>query len=179
VKNESKFQMDKKLKNIKLLVLDVDGVLTDGTIIMNADRTETKNFNSLDGHGIRMWQRAGLEVAIISGRFSPPTQLRAEQLEIKHVFQNCYDKLPQLKEFAESKGFTADQIAYIGDDLPDLPAIRYAGFGVAVANAVAEVKEHADYVTKASGGNGAVREVIEYILKRTGKWDDLMQRYLI
>ena len=171
--------MDKKIENIKLLVLDVDGVLTDGSIVINSDNTETKKFSSLDGHGIRMWQRAGLEVAIISGRFSPPTQLRADQLEIKHVFQDCHYKLPQLKELVESQGLTAEQIAYVGDDLPDLPAIIYAGFGVAVANAVAEVKEHADYVTKASGGNGAVREVVEYILKRTGRWNDLMQRYLV
>ena len=171
--------MDKKLENIKLLVLDVDGVLTDGSIVINSDNTETKKFDSLDGHGIRMWQRAGLEVAIISGRFSPPTQLRADQLEIKHVFQDCYYKLPRLKELVESLGLTAEQVAYVGDDLPDLPAIRYAGFGVAVSNAVAEVKEYADYVTKASGGNGAVREVVEYILKRTGRWDDLMQRYLV
>jgi len=171
--------MDKKLENIKLLVLDVDGVLTDGSIVINSDNTETKKFSSLDGHGIRMWQRAGLEVAIISGRFSPPTQLRADQLEIKHVFQDCHYKLPQLKELVESQGLTAEQIAYVGDDLPDLPAIIYAGFGVAVANAVAEVKEYADYVTKASGGNGAVREVVEYILKRTGRWNDLMQRYLV
>ena len=171
--------MDKKLENIKLLVLDVDGVLTDGSIVINSDNTETKKFNSLDGHGIRMWQRAGLEVAIISGRFSPPTQMRADQLEIKHVFQDCYYKLPQLKELVESQGLVAEQIAYVGDDLPDLPAIRYAGFGVAVANAVAEVKEYADYVTEASGGNGAVREVVEYILKRTGRWNELMQRYLV
>ncbi|MCK4886294.1 MAG: HAD hydrolase family protein [Planctomycetes bacterium] len=170
--------MDKKLENIKLLVLDVDGVLTDGSIVINSDKTETKKFNSLDGHGIRMWQRAGLEVAIISGRFSHPTQLRADQLGIKHVFQDCHYKLPKLKELAESQGLATEQIAYVGDDLPDLPAIRYAGFGVAVANAVAEVKEHADYVTKAPGGSGAAREVIEYILKRTGRWDDLMQRYL-
>jgi len=176
---KANFQMDKKLENIKLLVLDVDGVLTDGSIVINADKTETKKFNSLDGHGIRMWQRAGLEVAIISGRFSVPTQLRADQIGIKHVFQDCHYKLPQLKELVENQGLTAEEIAYIGDDLPDLPAVRYAGFGVAVADAVAEVREHADYVTKASGGSGAVRELIEYILKRTDRWDALMERYLV
>lgn len=176
---KAKFKMDIKFENIKLLVLDVDGVLTDGGIIINSDNIEVKQFNSLDGHGIKMWQRAGLEVAIISGRFSLPTRIRADQLGIKHVFQNCYYKLPQLEELVESQGLTAEQIAYIGDDLPDLPAIRYAGFGVAVANAVVEVKEYADYVTVASGGNGAVREVIEYILKKADRWNDLMQRYLV
>ena len=161
-----------------MLVMDVDGVLTDGTIIINADGSESKFFNSLDGHGIRMWQRAGLKVAFLSGRESEPTKHRAEQLEIDYCVQDCYDKLPALEKLLEQLGLSPDRVAYIGDDLTDLPPIRYVGFGVAVANAVDEVKQYADYVTARRGGSGAVREVIEYILKNTGRWQELMTRYL-
>ena len=163
---------------IKLLVLDVDGVLTDGTITINADGSESKSFNSLDGHGMRMWQRAGLKIALLSGRTSEPTQHRAGQLKIEYVFQDCHDKLPVLKKLLEQLSLEPQQVAFIGDDVPDLPVLRYAGFAAAVANAVDEVKECADYVTNLPGGFGAVREVIEYILKKSGKWQELMERYL-
>lgn len=166
------------LEDIKLLVLDVDGVLTDGRMVVNADGSETRFFNSLDGHGLRLWQRAGLKVAFLTGRLSEATKYRAEQLEINYVFQNCFDKLPTLKKLLEDLGLSAQEVACVGDDLPDLPMIRYVGFGAAVANAVDEVKQHADYVTTRRGGNGAVREVIEYILKSTGQWQELMKRYL-
>ena len=163
---------------IKMLILDVDGVLTDGTLVIHSDGGESKFFNTLDGHGIRMWQRAGLKVALLSGRASEPTRRRAEQLNIEYVFEDCHDKLPTLEKFLEKLGLSPESAAFIGDDLMDLPAIRYVGFGVAVANAVDEVKKYADYVTERPGGAGAVREVIEYILKKTGKWQELMKRYL-
>ncbi len=166
------------LADIQMLVLDVDGVLTDGGLIINGDGSESKTFNSLDGHGIRMWRRAGLKVAFLSGRASEPTKRRAEQLEVDYVLQNCLDKLGALKQLLEQSGLSAEQVAYVGDDLPDLPVIRYVGFGAVVANAVDEVKRYADYVTMRYGGSGAVREVIEYILKNTGKWQELMKRYL-
>jgi len=166
------------LANIQMLVLDVDGVLTDGSIVINGDRGESKFFDSQDGHGIRMWQRAGLKVAFLSGRPSAPTKQRAAQFGIDYVFEDCHDKLPVLKELLDRLQLSAQQVAYIGDDLPDLPVIRYVGFGVAVANAVDEVKQYADYVTTRRGGSGAVREVIEYILKNTGRWQELMTRYL-
>jgi len=155
------------LADIQLLVLDVDGVLTDGTLIINGDGSESKSFNTLDGHSIRMWQRAGLKVAFLS-----------EQLEIDYCIQDCHNKLDGLERLLEQLGLSANRVAYIGDDLPDLPPIRHVGFGVAVANAVDEVKQCADYVTTLRGGSGAVREVIEYILKSTGKWQGLMERYL-
>ncbi len=166
-----------QLANLRLLAMDVDGVLTDGTIIVNEDGGETKHFSVLDGHGIRLWHRAGLKTALISGRASAPTQRRADQLEIEHVFQNCHHKLPVMKDLLKNIEMTPEQVVYIGDDLPDLPVIKYVGFGVAVANSVAPIKQHADYVTTCRGGNGAVREVIEYILKNTGRWDTLMERY--
>ena len=166
------------LADIEMLAMDVDGVLTDGTLVINADGSESKFFNSMDGHGIRMWQRAGLKVALISGRASEPTQRRAEQLQIEYVFQDCHNKLPVFEKLLEQLGLAPNKAAYIGDDLTDLPVIRYAGFGVTVANAADEVKQYADYVTTRTGGNGAVREVIEYILKNTGRWQELMTRYL-
>jgi 3-deoxy-D-manno-octulosonate 8-phosphate phosphatase (KDO 8-P phosphatase) len=161
-----------------LLALDVDGVLTDGTLIINGDGSESKFFSVLDGHGIRMWQRAGLKVALISGRASEPTKRRAEQLEIKYVFQDCHYKLPVVEQLLEQLDLSPANMAFIGDDLTDMPVIRYAGFGVAVANAVDEVKQCADYVTTRPGGSGAVREVIEYVLRNSGRWHELMKRYL-
>jgi 3-deoxy-D-manno-octulosonate 8-phosphate phosphatase (KDO 8-P phosphatase) len=165
------------LAAIEMLVLDVDGVLTDGRLIVHNDGTESKYFDTHDGHGIRLWQRAGLQVALLSGRACPAVERRAEQLGIAHVMLECHFKRPAIEGLLRETNLTAEKAACIGDDLPDLPVIRYVGFGVAVANAVAEVKEQADYVTTRSGGRGAVREVIEYILKNSGRWDDLMERY--
>lgn len=167
------------MKAIELLVLDVDGVLTDGRVFIHSDGTESKGFSILDGHGIRMWQRAGLHVALLSGRASEATARRAEELEIAHVIQGAKSKLPVLKELLEKLSLSPAQAAYIGDDVMDLPIVRYVGFGVAVANAVDELKKHADYVTARQGGDGAVREVIEYILKGSDRWASLMERYLL
>ena len=166
------------LEHIEMLVMDVDGVLTDGSLIVHADGSESKCFSALDGHGIRMWKRAGLKVALMSGRASEPTIRRAEQLQIEHVFQDCHHKLPVFETLLDQIDLPPEKAAYIGDDLTDLPVIRYAGFGIAVANAVAEVKRYADYVTTRPGGEGAVREAIEYILKNSGRWQALMKRYL-
>ena len=166
------------LADIKMLVLDVDGVLTDGSILIDSNGSESKFFNVVDGHGIWMWQKAGLKVAFLSGRASKSTKYRAEQLGIDYVFEGCQDKLAVLKQLLEKLSLSPNMVAYVGDDLLDLPPIRYAGFGVAVANAVDEVKQYADYVTTRQGGSGAVREVIEYILKNTGRWQELIKRYL-
>jgi 3-deoxy-D-manno-octulosonate 8-phosphate phosphatase (KDO 8-P phosphatase) len=179
-------QMTKRQKislaDIELLVMDVDGVLTDGTVEIFDDGSEGKFFNLLDGHGIRIWRRAGGKCAFLSGRFSEATKCRAEQLEVDYCIQPCpwegrSSKLPVLKKLLKEAGVSAERTAYIGDDLLDLPAIKYVGFGAAVANAVDEVKEEADYVTARRGGEGAVREVIEYILKGAGKWQELMKKY--
>jgi 3-deoxy-D-manno-octulosonate 8-phosphate phosphatase (KDO 8-P phosphatase) len=175
--------MDKKTKSIiadiRLLALDVDGVLTDGNIILNHDGTESKHFNLLDGHGIRMWHRAGLKTAFISGRMTEATAHRAKQLEVTYVFQDCHEKLPAFELLLKKTGLDASQIAYIGDDVMDIPLLRRAGFGAAVASAADDVKQYAAYVTKKNGGSGAVREVIEYLLKNAGKWDELMKLYLV
>ena len=164
--------------NIKLLVLDVDGVLTDGTVLINSDGSEGKNFSVIDGHGIKLWQRAGFSTAIISGRASGATTVRAEQLDISNVVQDATEKLLAYESLLADLEITAQETAYVGDDLLDIPAVKRAGLGVAVLNSVDELKKHADYITKAKGGEGAVREVIELILKKKGKWAELMERYL-
>ncbi len=167
------------LTKIKLLVLDVDGVLTDGGIIIHSDGTESKRFHVIDGHRIRMWQRAGGLTAIISGRETPATTIRARQLGIPHVMQGCLKKLPAFEALLEQTKLSPEEVAYVGDDVMDLPLIRRAGFAVAVANAAEELKVHADFVTRRKGGQGAVGEVIEYILKSNHQWDSLMERYQV
>ncbi len=166
------------LADVKLLVMDIDGVLTDGGVIIHPDGSESKSFNVLDGHGIRMWHRAGLKTAVMSGRTAAATKHRAKQLRVTYVFQGCTEKVPAFEKLLKKSGVSADQVAYIGDDVLDLPVMRRAGFAVAVGNAVDEVKQHANYVTGRCGGCGAVRETIEYILKKTGRWTELMERYL-
>ena len=172
---KKKLTMD--LVVIEMLVLDVDGVLTDGRIITHQDGSESKCFHVLDGHGIRLWQRAGLKMAWLSGRHSVATTCRARELQVPYVLQDCHQKLPALRKLLEEVGLSAEKVAYVGDDLMDLPVMRYVGFGVAVANAVEEVKQDADHITASAGGAGAVREVIEYILKGSGRWQSLMERY--
>jgi 3-deoxy-D-manno-octulosonate 8-phosphate phosphatase (KDO 8-P phosphatase) len=167
------------LSKIQLLILDVDGVLTDGGIVVHSDGTESKQFSVLDGHRIKMWQRAGYSVAIISGRETAATTIRAQQLGIKHVLQGCLEKLPAFEDLLKKEELTPEQVAYIGDDLMDIPLVRRAALGVAVANATDELKKYADLVTRQTGGHGAVAEVIEHLLKKMNKWDDLMERYLI
>ncbi len=165
------------LAAIEMLVLDVDGVLTDGRILTHQDGSESKCFHVLDGHGIRLWQRAGLRMAWLSGRRSVATSCRAQELQVPYVLQDCHQKLPALEKLLEEVRVPAQKVAYVGDDLMDLPVMRYVGFGVAVANAVEEVKQGADYVTACAGGAGAVREVIEYLLKGSGRWQSLVEIY--
>jgi len=170
--------VQKKLDAIKMLALDVDGVLTDGTILVDSRGRETKSFSIIDGHRIKMWKRAGLKIAFLSGRACATTKHQARELAVDFRLNGRRDKLKGLKELIKMSKTPAGQIAYVGDDLPDLPVIQSAGFSAAVANAVDEVKQAADYVTKQKGGEGAVREVIEHILKKTGRWDGLVKRYM-
>ena len=167
------------LKQIKLLAMDVDGVLTDGSITVGPDGSEFKTFSLLDGHGIRMWRRAGLKTALISGRESAVTKQRAGEMEIDFIYQPCQRKLDGFEKLLSDSQLEPKNIAYIGDDVLDIPLMKRAGFGIAVANAVDELKNHAHYVTSRPGGKGAVREVVEYILKNTGRWAELMERYLV
>jgi len=154
------------MMDIKLLALDVDGTLTDGSVYMDGEGHEFKRFDIQDGMGIAMLRRQGIEVAIISGRFSASTDQRAKDLGIPFVFNGVKDKLATLVSLAEKLNLKPEEVAYMGDDVNDIECIMWAGLGVAVANARQETKEAADYVTASSGGQGAVREVADMLLKR-------------
>ncbi|MBN2375826.1 MAG: HAD hydrolase family protein [Sedimentisphaerales bacterium] len=163
--------------DIKLLVMDVDGVLTDGTIIVHPDGSESKNFHAHDGGWIRIWRRLGLQTAIITGRECPAVEHRAKMLEIEFVYQKALDKLLVFDQLIEESGVSAQEVAFIGDDVFDLPIIRRAGFSAAVADAVPEIRQAANMTTKASGGKGAVGEFIRFLLKEMGLWEKAMEKY--
>lgn len=167
-----------KATQIELLVLDVDGVMTDGKLMFSAQGDEIKAFSILDGHGIKMLMKAGIQVGIITGRNSPLTARRARDLGIEHILQGREDKKVALKELLKDLALTPESTAYMGDDLPDLGAIVYSGLGISVPNGHAFVKEHADHVTITPGGEGAVREVCDLILNAKGLLNDLHQAYL-
>lgn len=169
--------MIERLKNVKLLILDVDGVMTDGRIIFDSNGVESKFFNVKDGHGIKMLQRAGIEVAIISGRQSKVVAIRATELGIERVFQKATDKLAPYNKILDDTGFSDNEIAFIGDDLIDIPVLRRVGFAAAPADAAEEVIPFVHFVTKNSGGWGAVRELSDLLLKAQGKWAELTARY--
>ncbi|HNV24292.1 MAG TPA: HAD-IIIA family hydrolase [Candidatus Omnitrophota bacterium] len=164
-----------KIKKIKVLTMDVDGVLTSGKINLNEQGKEVKNFDVYDGFGLFLWRNAGLKTAIISARFSFAVSARAKDLKIDHVYQDAYPKMNTYKKMLKIFGVKDENVCFMGDDLPDICILKRVGFSVAVANAATEVKENADYVTKKTGGNGAVREVIELILKTQGQWKGLIQ----
>ena len=150
-----------RLRRIRLVVLDVDGVLTNGQLTFDSNGTEYKTFNVHDGYGLRKLQEANVTIGIITGRESPIVATRASELDIRHVIQGATDKGESLSNLLNELKFTAEQSLFVGDDEPDLPAMRLAGISVAVANAVDVVKEHADWVTVRNGGEGAVREVCD------------------
>jgi 3-deoxy-D-manno-octulosonate 8-phosphate phosphatase (KDO 8-P phosphatase) len=169
--------MEERLKRIKLLILDVDGVMTDGRIIFDSNGVESKFFNVKDGHGIKMLQRGGVEVAIISGRESKVVSNRAEELGIGHVYQKSLDKIAPFNRLRAETGLAEKEIGFIGDDLIDIPVLKRVGFAAAPADAVADVFPFVHYVAANNGGWGAVREVCDLILKAQGTWADLTRRY--
>ncbi len=162
--------LNDRLVNIKVLVMDVDGVLTDGRIIMDAHGVESKFFDVQDGFGIVFAKQCGLKTVIISARQSEVVKHRADDLKIDKVFVGVYPKISAYEQMVKEFGVNDEEVCFIGDDVADLKVMKRCGFAVAVANAVFEVKSIAHYVTKAKGGRGAVREAIELILKAQGKW---------
>lgn len=166
-----------RARRVKLLVLDVDGVLTGGQIIFGPDGEAMKIFHSQDGLGINAAHRVGLKTAVITGRESEMVRRRGAELAITDVCQGAQDKVAHLEQLLDKHGLTADEVAYAGDDLNDLAVMRRAGLACAVANAVPEVKAAAHYVTSRAGGGGAVREIIELILKAQGKWPAVVESY--
>ena len=162
---------------VRLLILDVDGVLTDGSLTYGADGEVTKTFNVLDGLGIELLQKTGVAVAIISARKSPVVVRRAADLKIGHVYQGTHDKRIAFADLLASTGASADQCGYIGDDVIDLPLLRQVGFAVTVPGGHLEVRSHAHYVTENSGGRGAVREVCDMIMRAQGNYDAALAPY--
>jgi len=152
-------------KQIRLLILDIDGVMTDGGLQFDNQGEEYKTFNSLDGHGIRMLLECGIEIAVITGRNSGIVSHRMNELGVTHIYQGYRDKLLAYEKLLQDTGLESGQTAYVGDDLPDLPVMRRVGLAIAVQNAHVFVKQHCDWVTTARGGNGAVREVTDFILQ--------------
>nr|WP_223652575.1 HAD family hydrolase [Halopseudomonas nanhaiensis] len=167
-----------RARRIRLAIFDVDGVLTDGRLYFMPDGTEFKSFSTLDGHGIKMLRASGVEVAIISGRKSPLVENRAANLGIPHLIQGREDKLNALEELRKLVPVGMDEIAFLGDDLPDLPVMRRVGLGVAVATADSFVREHAHGITLAAGGQGAAREFCELIMRAQGTLDAARAAYL-
>lgn len=169
--------IEDKLKDIKLLLLDVDGVMTDGSIVYDANGVEIKLFNVKDGHGIKMLQRYGIEVGIITGRSSDVVAFRAKELGISIVYQGALKKMVSYDAIKQQTGLQDHQIAYVGDDIIDVPVMRRVAFSAAPPDALPEVLAIADYVTVRQGGKGAVREVCDMILKGGGFWDEVAARY--
>jgi len=165
------------IKPIKLLVMDVDGILTEGNLSFLADGSEIKSFNILDGLGIKLLMDSGVKTAIITGRQSNQVIQRAESLGINYIQQGREDKLTALQELWNNTGFTSSNTAYIGDDLPDLSAIKAAQLGVTVPNGHWLVKEIADHITSQSGGRGAVRELCELIMACQGTLQGALERF--
>ncbi|MEX2187549.1 MAG: HAD hydrolase family protein [Pirellulales bacterium] len=169
--------VEARAKAITLLISDVDGVLTDGRIEFDDQGGEHKQYHIRDGLGIKLWQQTGHRFGIVTGRNSPTVARRAAELGVSIVRQGAEDKLAAINELIAELNVTPQEIAYIGDDLPDLPAIRFVGLGIAVSDASADVRDAALWVTKAGGGHGAVRELIETILKVQGRWGKLLSAY--
>jgi 3-deoxy-D-manno-octulosonate 8-phosphate phosphatase (KDO 8-P phosphatase) len=169
--------LDQRCRAIRLILSDVDGVLTDGGIVLDNQGIEAKRFHVRDGMGIRLWRKAGYSFGLITHRSSHVVKTRAAELGIDILRQGIDDKLTAMLGILQELRLAPAQVCYLGDDLPDMPVVRGAGLGVAVADACLELRQSAHYVSTAPGGSGAVRETIELILKAQARWDDLIQAY--
>jgi 3-deoxy-D-manno-octulosonate 8-phosphate phosphatase (KDO 8-P phosphatase) len=167
----------KKAEKIKLVLFDVDGVLTDGTIIIDDEGVETKHFHVRDGQGITLLKSVGIEVGFITARSSNVVRLRARELGVRLVFQGIDNKAHAYTAVKRKTGLRDEEIAYVGDDAIDLPILRQSGLAVAVRDCWPGLRTRVDYVTEAAGGKGAAREVSELLLKTQGQWARLMRRY--
>jgi len=169
--------MDNKsrARKIKMILMDVDGTLTDGTLIVLPDGEELKSYNVKDGMGILMARLVGFKTGIITGKTSGPLVKRAERLKIEELYQGILNKTQALEEILEKHSLSHDEIAYIGDDLGDLEVMKAVGFAAAVADAHPEVKKHCHFISSLEGGRGAVREFIEFIFSSQDKWGDIQE----
>jgi 3-deoxy-D-manno-octulosonate 8-phosphate phosphatase (KDO 8-P phosphatase) len=164
--------LGERCRKIEMLVLDVDGVLTDGSIIYGDDGTELKAFHVRDGSGLKIWLASGKKACLLTGRSSPILTRRAAELGLTAVVQGSHDKLPAFRELLVQHNVRAEQTAYAGDDVPDLPVLAACGLALAPADACPEARALAHYVTQLPGGRGAVREVIEWLLRAQGRWSE-------
>jgi 3-deoxy-D-manno-octulosonate 8-phosphate phosphatase (KDO 8-P phosphatase) len=173
--------VNERAARVKLLLMDVDGVMTDGTLWNVPDGqggfAETKGFDSQDGIALQWLSWHGIKTGVISGRVSPATEIRAKQCKMSYIYQGHIEKIPILEEIMADAQIAADEIAYIGDDLTDVVVMRRVGLPIAVANARPDVKSAAHFITEARGGQGAVREAIEMILQAQGLWEQLLEKY--
>jgi len=171
-------KLDARCQQIEMIISDVDGVLTDGGVIFDNQGIETKQFHIRDGLGIKLWMRAGFQFAILTARTSHIVKVRASELGIGLVRQGFEEKLSVARELIQDPGLQMEQVCFIGDDLTDIAVMKSVGLGIAVADAAEEVRDAADHITTLGGGQGAVREAIEMILKSKKRWADVIQRYL-
>lgn len=165
-----------KAKLVKIVIFDVDGVMTDGRIYVDDHGLEMKAFHVLDGLGIKLLQKNNINIAVISGRNAPGVAIRMESLGIKHIFQGHIDKTEIYQDLLKNLGLQDHEVAYMGDDLPDLPLLKRVGLPITVPNAVKEVLDRTPFVTQAKGGKGAVREACELILKAQGRWEAILNQ---
>lgn len=178
MRKKSKSNIARIARNIKLLILDVDGVMTDGSIILDNKGNEYKSFHVRDGHGIKMLQRADIKVAILTGRESKVVERRASELGIKEVYQKCFNKTAVYQALTEKFSLLDTEVAYVGDDVVDVPVMKKVGLPVTVADAHRGIRKYALIITKNKGGRGAVREVTDLILASKGLWKRMMDEYL-
>lgn len=171
-------ELREKASVIKLVIFDVDGVLTDGSLFFGDDGQEYKAFNSRDGHGMKMLQNSGVDIGIITGRTSEVVKHRADNLGIKHVYQGQLDKVPAFETLRNKLGLTTEQIAYAGDDVIDLPILLKAGLSITVQDGHELVKQHTHWTTRCPGGRGAAREICEFIMEAQGNLVPAMMKYL-
>ncbi|HEY0405064.1 MAG TPA: HAD hydrolase family protein [Pyrinomonadaceae bacterium] len=175
---DNRAEIEKRAARVKLLLMDCDGVLTDGRITLLPGGDEHKSFHTRDGHGLVLLHRAGLSSGIISGRTSSAVERRARDLGIRYVRQGTWDKIVEFEETIAEAGVDDSETAFIGDDVTDIPLMQRVGLAVAVADATEETRAVAHYVTQLPGGFGAVREVTDLILKAQGRWAELMRKYI-
>ena len=171
-------EITEKAKKLKLLILDVDGVLTDGRLFFDDKGKEYKCFHARDGHGIKLLRQTGVEVAVISGRKSNSVALRMKSLGVEYVYQGHENKIAAFNEIIQSLSIQPEQVAHVGDDLLDLPIMKRVGLSIAVNDANDPVKEYADWCTKTPGGQGAVREICDFIMRSQGTFDGILKGYM-